>query len=193
MCTLFSSGKQNIFELADKARSSGDGLYEVVNRIVTLQAHGEGYAQEAVRLASLGSPQEIKAFVDGMFQEFDDDTEQLVQANLGAMEIPQPWKSISAKYFMRKTGVGWPTQRRRGEAIASWIADGGDTAAGHEPAALIADPSKRSFHDPDDALCYLRRPAVAWREDQCCLQRVVSERSRRCCPLGPYWRRRKNL
>ena len=68
----------------------------------TLQAHGEGYTQEAVRLESLGSPHEIKAFVDGMFKEFDDDTEQLVQANLGAMEIPEPWKSISAKYFMRE-------------------------------------------------------------------------------------------
>ena len=102
MRTLVSAGKQSIFGLADTALSSGDGLYEVMNWIVTLQAHGEGYAQEAVRLASLGSPQEIKAFVDGMFKEFDDDTEQLVQANLGAMEIPEPWKSISAKYFMRE-------------------------------------------------------------------------------------------
>lgn len=103
MRALVSAGKQNIFGLADKALSSGDGLYEVMNRIATLQAHGEGYIQEAVRLASLGSPREIMEFVDGMFKEFDDDSEQLVKANLGAMDIPEPWKSISAKYFMRQT------------------------------------------------------------------------------------------
>ena len=103
MRALFSAGKQNIFGLADKALSSGDGLYEVMNRIATLQSHGEGYAQEAVRLASLGSPREIMEFVDGMFAEMDDDSEQLVKANLGAMDIPEPWKSISAKYFVRKT------------------------------------------------------------------------------------------
>lgn len=101
MRALVGAGKQNIFGLADKALSSGDGLYEVVKRIETLQTHGEGYMQEAARLAARGTPQQIAEFAGRVFGELGDDSEELVKANFGAMEIPEPWKSISAKYFVR--------------------------------------------------------------------------------------------
>ena len=102
MDAFFSAGKRNIFAFGEKALSSGSGLYSVLNRIQTLRTHGQGYAREAVWLASQGSPQEINAFVDGMFKELDDDCQQLVKVNLGAMNIPEPWKSISAEYFLKK-------------------------------------------------------------------------------------------
>jgi len=101
MHALFSAGKRNIFGLGEKALSMNDGLYPVLNRIKILQTHGQGYMQEAVRLASLGSPREILEFVDGMFKEMGDDSEKLVKANLAAVNIPEPFKSISAKYFIK--------------------------------------------------------------------------------------------
>ena len=101
MHSLFSAGKRNIFDLGEKALSAGDPLYQVLNRIKVLQTHGQGYMQEAVRLASVGSPRDIKAFVDGMFNELGDDTEKLVDANLDAMNIPEPFKSVSTKYFVK--------------------------------------------------------------------------------------------
>ena len=103
MHALLSAGKQNIFDLADKALSSKAAIDDVVSRINTLQTHGEGYIKEAVRIAALGSPQEMLAFVDGMFKELGDDSEQLVKANFGAMDIPEPWKSIAAKHFIKET------------------------------------------------------------------------------------------
>ena len=102
MHRLLSAGKQNIFDLADKALSSKDALNDVVTRINTLQTHGEGYIQEAVRIAALGSPQQMLEYVDAMFKELGDDSEQLVKANFGAMNIPDPWKSIAAKLFIKE-------------------------------------------------------------------------------------------
>ncbi len=103
MHAFVSAGKGNIFGIGDKVLSSGDGLYEVVTRINTLQAHGQDYMQEAVRLASLGSPQQIMDFVGGMYRDLGDDSEELAKSNLGAMEIPEPWKSIAAKHFIKET------------------------------------------------------------------------------------------
>lgn len=103
MRAFFSAGRRNIFSLGERALSSGDGLYHVLNRIQTLRTRGQGYAQEAVRLASQGSPSEINEFVGGMFRELDNDCEQLVKANLGAINIPEPWKSIYAKYFLKRS------------------------------------------------------------------------------------------
>jgi hypothetical protein len=100
---FFSAGKHNIFGLADKVLASGDGLYEVVEKIQTLQTHGEGYMQEAVRVASLGSPQQIMEFADGMFKELGEDGEELVKANLGTLDVPEPYKSVVAKYFIKQT------------------------------------------------------------------------------------------
>jgi hypothetical protein len=103
MKALFDAGKRNIFGLADRVLSSGDALYEVTNRIKTLQTHGQGYIKEAARLAGQGSPREMSEFVDGMFKGLGDDSEKLVKANLDAVSIPEPFKSISAKYFIKKT------------------------------------------------------------------------------------------
>jgi hypothetical protein len=103
MRTFFSAGKHNIFGLADKVLSSGDGLYEVVQSIQTLQTRGEGYMQEAVRVASLGTPQQIAEFTDAMFTELGDDGKELVKANFGALDVPEPYKSLAAKYFIKQT------------------------------------------------------------------------------------------
>jgi hypothetical protein len=102
MKALFDAGKRNIFGLGDKVLSSGDALYEVTNRIRTLQTQGQGYIKEAARLASQGSPGEMLEFVDGMYKGLADDSEKLVKANLDAVSIPEPFKSISAKYFVKK-------------------------------------------------------------------------------------------
>lgn len=101
--TLVSAGKRNILGLGDKVLSSGDELYEVVTRINTLQTHGQDYMQQAVRIASLGSPQRMIEFVGGMSDGLDDDSEELAKSNLGAMNIPEPWKSIAAKHFIKET------------------------------------------------------------------------------------------
>lgn len=100
---FIAAGKHNVFELGDKILSSGDGLSEVLDEIETLRTRGQGYAEEATRLAAQGSPQEIERFVGGMFQGLDEDAAALVKANLGAMDVPEPWRSISAKYFVSST------------------------------------------------------------------------------------------
>ena len=102
MHEFIRAGRSNIFALGEQVLSAGDGLTEVLNQIQTLRTHGQGYATEAVRLAALGTPQEITAFTDGLFQSLDKDSEQLAKANLGAMEIPEPWKTIAAHHLIRK-------------------------------------------------------------------------------------------
>jgi hypothetical protein len=98
-----STGRGNIFGIGDRVLSSGEPLYKVQNRIQTLLTHDQEYAQEAAWLASRGSLQEIKEFVDGMFKEMDDDCERLVRASLEATKkIPEPWSVIVAKYFLKE-------------------------------------------------------------------------------------------
>jgi hypothetical protein len=37
-----------------------------------------------------------------MYAELKDDSVELLKANFGALEIPEPWKSIAAKYFVKE-------------------------------------------------------------------------------------------
>ena len=102
MHAFINAGKQNIFSLGERALSSGDRLYQVLNRFQTLRTHTLGYVEESFRVASQGSPREMIEFVGGMSEGIDNDAEQLVKANLGAIRIPEPWKSIYAKYFLKR-------------------------------------------------------------------------------------------
>lgn len=102
MRAFINAGKQNIFSLGERALSSGDRLYQVLNRFQTLRTHALGYVEESFRVASQGSSREMIEFVGGMSEGIDNDAEQLVKANLGAIRIPEPWKSIYAKYFLKR-------------------------------------------------------------------------------------------
>lgn len=102
MRTFFSAGKRNIFGLADKSLSSGDKLYKALNRFQILRTHALGYVQEAFRVAAQGSPKEMTEFANGRYKGIDDDCEELVKANLGAINVPDPWKSVYAKYILKK-------------------------------------------------------------------------------------------
>lgn len=101
MRAFVSAGKRNIFGLAEKI-SSGDKLYQVLNRFQTLRTHTLEYVEQSFWVASQGSPREMTEFAGGMKEGIDEDCEQLVKANLGAMKIPEPWQSITAKYFLKR-------------------------------------------------------------------------------------------
>ncbi|TPW21722.1 MAG: hypothetical protein FD126_401 [Elusimicrobia bacterium] len=98
---FYRAGQRNVFALGDKVLSSGDGLYDVTQRIQTLQTRGQNFAQEAVRLAALGTPREINDFVGEMFKEFDADCEALVKDATGTLHVPEPLKTILAKYLLK--------------------------------------------------------------------------------------------
>jgi hypothetical protein len=42
-------------------------------------------------------------FVGGMYRDMGDDAEELAKSNLGTMDVPEPWKSIAAKHFIKDT------------------------------------------------------------------------------------------
>ena len=65
-------------------------------------ARFDNVAAPGVQVAALGSPREMIEFVSGMFDQKEEDSEQLIRANLGAMRISEPWQSIAAKYFLKR-------------------------------------------------------------------------------------------
>jgi len=99
---FFDAGKRNIFGLSERINSFSDRMDPVLNRFETLRTHALGYVEESVQVAALGSPREMIEFVSGMFDQMEEDSEQLIKANLGAMRISEPWQSIAAKYFLKR-------------------------------------------------------------------------------------------
>jgi hypothetical protein len=102
MRAFFSAGRWNIFGLGDIVLKRGDGLYQVLDRFQTLRTHALGNMEESFRVAAEGSPREMLEFADRMFAGMEDDSEQLVKANLGAINLPEPWQSVCAKYLLQK-------------------------------------------------------------------------------------------
>jgi hypothetical protein len=101
--TFFDAGKRNIFGLGDKALSSnGRGkLDPVLERIRILQTHTQGYTREAVRVAGLGTPREMMDFLAEMSEGIGEDARELVKASLGVLSVPEPARTILAKYLLK--------------------------------------------------------------------------------------------
>lgn len=99
---FWQAGKQNIFGLSTKAISAQGKIQPILNAIRTLQTEGEGYMLDAARLAALGTPREIESFSIRLNDGLDRDAQELVKADLGALSIPEPWKTIASKYFLRQ-------------------------------------------------------------------------------------------
>ncbi|MCP9874380.1 hypothetical protein [Synechococcus sp. Cruz CV-v-12] len=100
MQAFIKAAKWNVFSVTDKAISASDGLYDVLKSIRTIRTRGEGYALEAARILAAATPAEAQSFAEGMFRDFDEDCKELVKSDLGALNIPEPWKGIAAKYLI---------------------------------------------------------------------------------------------
>lgn len=96
----YQQDKFNIMNLPDGIEQAV-GLKKLRDSIVTLQTHAQGYAAEASRIAAIGTEAEAQAFAGRMYQGMDEDSKSIVKANMGLMNVPEPFADIAAHYFTR--------------------------------------------------------------------------------------------
>ncbi|HEY6259858.1 MAG TPA: hypothetical protein VIY51_29120 [Xanthobacteraceae bacterium] len=92
--------KFNVMNLPDGIEQAV-GLKKLRDSIVTLQTHAQGYALAATTIAAHGTEAEARAFVGGMYQGLDEDSKSIVKANMGQLNVPEPFASIAAHYFTK--------------------------------------------------------------------------------------------
>lgn len=90
----------NVMNLPDGIEQAA-GLRKLHNSIVTLLTHGEGYALEATTIAARGTESEAREFVSGVYAGMDADSKSIVKANMGAIDLPEPFASIATNYFTK--------------------------------------------------------------------------------------------
>ena len=96
----YQQRKFNVMNLPDGVEQAV-GLKKLHDSIVTLQTHAQGYAQEATAIAAHGTESETLAFVGGVYQGIDADSKSIVQANMGIINLPDPFASLATKYFTK--------------------------------------------------------------------------------------------
>jgi hypothetical protein len=96
----YQQRKFNVMNLPDGIEQAL-GFKKLHDSIVTLQTHAQGYAQEATAIAAHGTESETLAFVGGVYQGIDADSKSIVQANMGLLNLPEPFASMVTKYFTK--------------------------------------------------------------------------------------------
>jgi len=96
----YQQRKLNVMNLPDGIEQAV-GLKKLHDSIVTLQTHAQGYAQEATAIAAHGTESETLAFVGGVYRGIDEDSKSIVQANMGLINLPEPFASMATKYFTK--------------------------------------------------------------------------------------------
>jgi hypothetical protein len=96
----YQQRKLNVMNLPDGIEQAV-GFKKLHDSIVTLQTHAQGYAQEATAIAAHGTEAETLAFVGGVYQGIDEDSRSIVQANMGLINLPEPFATMATKYFTR--------------------------------------------------------------------------------------------
>ena len=94
----YQQRKFNVMNLPDGIEQA-IGLKKLRDSILTLQAHAQGYALEATTIAEHGTLSEAQAFAAGVYQGMDEDSKSIVKANMGLMNLPEPFASMATKYF----------------------------------------------------------------------------------------------
>jgi hypothetical protein len=90
----------NVMNLPDGIEQA-IGLRKLHNSVVTLLTHGDGYALEATKIAAYGTDSETQTFVDGIYAGMDADSKSIVKANMGLINLPEPFASIATEYFTK--------------------------------------------------------------------------------------------
>ena len=90
----------NVMNLPDGIEQAA-GLMKVHNSIVTLLTHGEGYALEATTISAHGTESETREFANGIDSGIDADSRSIVKANMGAIDLPEPFASIATNFFTK--------------------------------------------------------------------------------------------
>jgi hypothetical protein len=96
----YQQRKFNVMNLPDGIEQAV-GFKKLHDSIVTLQTHAQNYAQEATVIAAHGTESETLAFVGGVYQGIDADSKSIVQANMGLINLPEPFASMATKYFTK--------------------------------------------------------------------------------------------
>lgn len=96
----YEDRKFNILNLPDRVQSTV-GLRDLRNQIMTLLTHAEDYATVVSRLDAYGTESDSRAFSEEMEKGLGKDSEALVKADLGSVNVPEPFGSIMAKYFLK--------------------------------------------------------------------------------------------
>ena len=96
----YQQHKFNVMNLPDGIEQAV-GLKKLRDSIVTLQTHAQSYALEASRIAASGTVSEALAFADRMYQGMDEDSKSIVKADMGLLEVPEPFADIATRYFTK--------------------------------------------------------------------------------------------
>jgi len=54
---------------------------------------------EGTTIAAHGTEPKTRKFVDGIYSGIDADSKSIVKANMGAIDLPEPFASIATDYF----------------------------------------------------------------------------------------------
>ena len=97
----YEERKFNILNLPDRV-DSAVGFRDLRNQIMTLLTHAEDYATVVSHLDAYGTESDSRAFSEEMEKGLGKDSEKLVKADLGSVNVPEPFATIMTKYFLKE-------------------------------------------------------------------------------------------